>query len=72
VVIATHDPNHVLQFADQVMILHQGGFLKDGAPQKVITKENIRKVYGVDVLEVKMDSVIRGILPVGTLEQDNI
>lgn len=72
VVMATHDPNHVLQFADQVMILYQGGFLKDGEPQEVITKENIRQVYGVDVLEVKMDSIIRGILPVDSLEQDNI
>jgi iron complex transport system ATP-binding protein len=69
VLMATHDPNHVLQFADQVMILHQGSFLKHGAPQKVVTRDNIFHVYGVNVLEITLDNVIRGILPVEKSEQ---
>jgi len=61
--IATHDPNHALNFADEVLLLHQGAILCSGAPQEVITRETIRTVYGIDVLEFRRDGRVRGLMP---------
>ncbi|MDD2389401.1 MAG: ABC transporter ATP-binding protein [Desulfobacterales bacterium] len=61
-VMATHDPNHVLQFADTVMILHDGGFYRQGSPHEVISRESIKAVYEVDVDEIRSNDRIRGVL----------
>lgn len=49
VVLSTHDPDHALQIADQVVLLHQGRALTAGPPAETVTSENLRQVYGVDV-----------------------
>jgi len=61
-VMATHDPNQVLQFADTVMIMHNGGFYNQGSPHDVISRESIRAVYEVDVDEIRNSDRIRGVL----------
>ncbi len=60
--MATHDPNHVLQFADYVMILHEGRIFSEGQPSEVINRETMRAVYGVDVEEIVKDGRIRGVM----------
>jgi iron complex transport system ATP-binding protein len=49
VVLSTHDPDHALQIADQVVLLHHGQTLIAGSLAETITPENLRRVYGVDV-----------------------
>ena len=63
VLIATHDPNHTLHYADEVIILHNGSILTNGSPQEVITKKTIKQVYNVDVDEIRQDNQIRGVIP---------
>ncbi len=63
VLVATHDPNHTLHFADEVMILHEGSIMTCGSPQEVITSKNIKQVYGVDVDEIRQENRIRGVMP---------
>ncbi len=62
-IIATHDPNHALNYADEVMILHQGRIISRGSPQEVINSRNIKQVYAVDVEEIRKENLIRGVMP---------
>lgn len=44
-----HDPNSALLFADAVVLLGKGGVIAQGPAQEVITEENLRAVYGIEV-----------------------
>jgi iron complex transport system ATP-binding protein len=55
VVMATHDPNLVLGFADRVLLLHEGRLLADGAPEAVLTGARLQAVYGIAVHELYVD-----------------
>lgn len=47
VVMAIHDIDHALRFADQVVVLHNGSVLASGAPNQVLTPQLLARVYGV-------------------------
>ncbi|MBB6262073.1 iron complex transport system ATP-binding protein [Paenochrobactrum gallinarii] len=49
VILSTHNPDHVFICADQVALLHQGALIASGTPQAVITPENLKKIYQIDV-----------------------
>ena len=49
IIITSHQPQHALQFADHTMLLHQGHVLRQGVPVDVITEENLRLLYGIDL-----------------------
>jgi iron complex transport system ATP-binding protein len=49
VILSTHDPDQAFLCAHRVVILHQGRLAHLGSPREVITAENLRAVYGVDV-----------------------
>ncbi|MBA2492218.1 MAG: ABC transporter ATP-binding protein [Gammaproteobacteria bacterium] len=49
IVFSTHDPDQALACADQVALLHEGRLIHRGAPEEVITRENLRLIYGVEV-----------------------
>jgi iron complex transport system ATP-binding protein len=55
VVFATHDPGQAFLAASRVLLLAHGGALRQGAPQEVITPENLREVYGVEVRVAEVD-----------------
>lgn len=44
-----HDPNLALLFSDRVLLLNGGGVVAQGEPREVITKENLKTVYGLEV-----------------------
>jgi len=48
-VIATHDLNLASRFSDQVVILKEGKVCDAGEPMAVLTANNIRSAYGVEV-----------------------
>lgn len=48
VVMISHDINITAKFADRIVMIHDGEIFADGGPSNVLTKENIRTVYGVD------------------------
>lgn len=49
-VLITHDLNLASEFADEVILLKDGDILAKGKPQGILNAENLKKIYGVDVL----------------------
>jgi iron complex transport system ATP-binding protein len=49
VVTVLHDLSSAAQFSDAIILLKQGRLFTQGTPLQVITKENIKTVYGLDV-----------------------
>lgn len=47
--VTLHDLNMAAMFADRIAILHEGRLLAIGNAQDVLTSENIRQAFGVDV-----------------------
>lgn len=54
VLIICHDINISAKYADKIILLSKGTIYAAGTPEEVITKENLREVYGVeaDILEI--------------------
>ena len=48
VIVICHDLNVTSAFADRILLMHKGGIYADGTPKEVLTRENVKKVYGVD------------------------
>jgi len=55
VLMATHAPDHALFVADRVALMKGGGFLAVGVPGEVMTEENLRTIYRIDVRVVTVD-----------------
>lgn len=49
VVVVLHDLTAAAAFSRQVLLLHQGQVVCQGTPWEVITEDNIRQTYGVEV-----------------------
>jgi len=49
VLLSTHHPDHALQLADRVALLHDGRIVADAPPHEAITPAHLREIYGVDV-----------------------
>lgn len=49
-IVITHDLNLASEFADAVVMLKNGRVVADGSPAAVLTTDNVREVYDVDVL----------------------
>jgi iron complex transport system ATP-binding protein len=63
VVFSTHDPGQAFLAASRVLLLEQGGALRQGTPEEVITADNLRRVYGVEVRVAALDGT-RACVPV--------
>lgn len=46
-VVVVHDINIALHHGEQVLMLREGRLVAGGAPEAVITPENLAQVYGV-------------------------
>ena len=49
-VVITHDLNLASEFADKIVMLKDGKIIATGLPEAVLTKDNLREIYGVNVL----------------------
>lgn len=58
IIMATHHPDHAFIVATEVAIMNRGGFSQKGFPDDVITGNNMRDAYGV---EVKVLHVAEGV-----------
>ena len=57
VLIALHDLNQALRFADRVLILQEGRLVASGPPSEIVTVDLLRRVYGV---EARIERCSRG------------
>jgi iron complex transport system ATP-binding protein len=55
IVMASHFPDHAFLVAGVVAIMNNGQIAHMGAPDEVITDENLRAAYGVDVRVVQVE-----------------
>jgi iron complex transport system ATP-binding protein len=49
-VVITHDLNLAAEFADEIVMLKDGWIAAKGRPAEVLTAENVRSVFAVDVM----------------------
>ena len=49
ILMATHAPDHAFMIGSQVIILDKGILFRSGRPDRVITSESLRQIYGIDV-----------------------
>jgi iron complex transport system ATP-binding protein len=49
VVAVLHDLNLAAQFSEKILLMKDGKIFSQGAPEDVLTPENIREVYGMEV-----------------------
>ncbi len=48
VIAVLHDLTQAARVADHILLLHEGRVFAAGAPESVLTAENLREVYGID------------------------
>jgi len=70
-VIAIHDLNLAAQFSDRLIFLENGNIYNAGTPAEVITVENIRRIYGVEVDIVNKNSRNIHIIPIVNCSSDD-
>ncbi len=49
-IVITHDLNLASEFADEILLLKNGKILAKGKPVEVLTAENLKEVFGVEIL----------------------
>jgi iron complex transport system ATP-binding protein len=49
-VVITHDPNLASEFADEILLMKDGAIVASGAPRDVLTRENLKTVFGVETV----------------------
>jgi len=62
IVACTHDPNHVMWFCDEVVMMGKKGIIATGPPQKILTEATLDQIYK-DVCHVTADNGIRMVYP---------
>jgi iron complex transport system ATP-binding protein len=48
VVMALHDLHLAARYCHRLILLHHGEVIAEGAPQEVLTEQNLRRVYGIE------------------------
>ncbi|WEK02989.1 MAG: ABC transporter ATP-binding protein [Candidatus Devosia phytovorans] len=49
VVMVLHDINQASAYADRIVAMRDGGIEADGAPDAVVSRETVQKLFGIDV-----------------------
>ncbi len=53
VLMTLHDPNLAMQFSDHVVMIAEGTVLAQGPPEGVLTTENLKRMYALDVTVIR-------------------
>ena len=74
IVMISHDINIAAKYSDKIILMHKGSVFDMGEPNKVITAENLRTVYGVTADITKDDDaphvILKDALPMDEEEDD--
>ncbi|MGB9628632.1 MAG: ABC transporter ATP-binding protein [Thermodesulfobacteriota bacterium] len=55
VLMTLHDPNLAMSFSDKAILTYEGSIVSNGLPERVITEENLKRVYGIDVAVINFN-----------------
>ena len=47
IVVSSHDPNHILRYCDDVILIADGKIIDKGSPNRVITEETLRVLFDI-------------------------
>ena len=56
VIMSSHYPDNAFLAASKVAIMKDKSFIDFGSPEEVLTEENLKKAYGIDVKLIELDS----------------
>jgi iron complex transport system ATP-binding protein len=70
VVVAIHDLNLASRYCDKIVMMKKGQIVAAGKPTDILTPENIKSVYGVEVA-VNYHDHIPNIIPIKPLTKSN-
>lgn len=66
IILSTHQPDHALRIADQVVLMTSGHDIAVGTPAEVLTPGRLKAAYGVDVAIKTLSEIGRDvIIPLG-------
>ncbi len=57
ILVCTHDPNHVMWFCDDVLVLQSGRILQAGSTRQLMTKDLLCQLYG-PICSIQNNAVI--------------
>jgi iron complex transport system ATP-binding protein len=55
IIMTSHYPDHALLFSNRAAIMHNASFAEVGGTEEVITEENLRVAYGLDIKVVSLN-----------------
>ncbi|WP_164219972.1 ABC transporter ATP-binding protein [Virgibacillus sp. YIM 98842] len=65
IVMVLHDINQAIQYSHNLIAMKQGKVIKKGDPEKIVTDQLIKEVYGVNIVVKNDDDAGLYILPLG-------
>ena len=66
IIMSSHFPDHAFLSSTKVAIMKDGRFIDFGAPEEVVTEENLRKAYSIDVRLMELDDERKVCVPLKT------
>jgi iron complex transport system ATP-binding protein len=66
VIMSSHYPDHAFLAASKVAIMKDKGFIDFGTPEDVMSEENLKKAYGIDVKLMELDDGRKICVPLKT------
>ncbi len=54
ILVCSHDPNHILWFCDETLIVHQGNLIAKGHPHKLLEDNIFSQVYKMELESMKV------------------
>ena len=64
--MSSHYPDHAFLAASKVAIMKDKGFIDFGTPEDVLSEENLKKAYGIDVKLMELDDGRKICVPLKT------
>lgn len=63
VVMTSHYPDHAFLSSNKVAIMTNGSIMAMGEPESVVTEENMKRAYGIDVKVMDVDESRKACIP---------
>ena len=68
IVMVLHDLNHAARYSDKIVAVKNKGIYCCGAPEEVITEENLREIFNINVRIINEDGIPR-VIPTGSCKK---
>ena len=69
IIMSSHFPDHAFLSSTKVAIMKDRKFIDFGTPESVVTEENLRKSYSIDVKLIELDNKRKVCVPVTFVEE---